>query len=309
MHISPLVENPGLLDLSNYYNSHSALLTRAQREFVSEADGLNSVGGGRHEIDHQEACVELALGGSLVIARPARPKAGGEPPGLASTLRGGVAGFSSASRRRLMRLIASIERQERPIFVTMTYPDLFDQDLDKWKRDMDVFGKRLRRKMPQAGFVWRIEFKERLSGEGKGRVAPHFHLLVYGVGYRDLREFVATAWYEVVGSGSEDHLRASTRVEQIYSYGGIMRYVGKYISKEGQYPSGWYGRSWGVIGRGNLPWAVRVTIFLSDDDGIKLVRLGRKMLGLNGKILLSGLTWIMNAERVLDYLEFLQGFT
>ncbi len=243
-------------------------------------------------------------GGSLVTV-----KTGRVGPGGGGGDRGTVTGFSSASRRRLMRLIASLERDARPIFVTLTYPDMFPDSLDEWKRDIDVFGKRLARKYPQAGFLWRIEFKERQSGVSMGRVAPHFHLLVYGASYRELLQWVPDAWWKVVASGDEDHLKAGTRVEHIYSWGGIMRYVGKYIAKAEDYPPDWRGRVWGVIGRKRLPWAVEVVISLTEDESTKLVRLGRKMIGAKGRSFALGLTWIVNAERVLDYLEFLSGFT
>jgi len=206
-----------------------------------------------------------------------------------------------------MRLIASLERDARPVFVTLTYPDVFPDSLAKWKRDIDVFGKRLARAYPEAGFLWRIEFKERRSGANAGRVAPHFHLLVYGAKYRDLLGWVSVNWWQVVGSGDGDHLRAGTRVEHIYSWGGIMRYVGKYIAKEDDYPLGWQGRAWGIVGRKNLPWAIEVVISLAQDESIKLVRLGRKMIRAKGRSFSMGLAWIVNAERVLDYLEFLMG--
>ena len=306
-HISPRNPFPPDFDLSEYYREHRALLTRSELEFLSMADGR--VGGAPHQVHHfeiQEAELEVALGGSLVSAKPERPVWGGQVGG---GLRGIVTGYSSASRRRQMRLIAALERDKRPVFVTMTYPDIFTDDVARWKRDIDVFGKRLARHAPEAGFIWRIEFKERRSGASMGRVAPHFHLLVYNASYSDLRAFVPSAWYEVVGSKSEDHLRAGTRVERIHSYGGIMRYVGKYITKVENFPIGWAGRVWGVIGRERLPFAPRVIISLSEQEGKTLVRLGRKMLGLKGKTLVFGLTWIMNAGRLLDYLEFLQGFT
>lgn len=282
------------------------MLTRSQREFVSMADGRIVDTGGVFDYTPLDASLEVALGGSLVIAKPVRPA--GPDGGNVGGVRGAIISFSSGSRRRLMRMIASIERQHRPTFITLTYPDLFEQDIDVWKRDIDVMGKRLARKMPQAAFIWRIEFKRRKSGENKGSIAPHFHLLAYNASFREIREFVPTAWYGVVGSCNREHLSAGSRVERIYSFGGIMRYVGKYISKDDIFPPGWAGRVWGIIGRSNMPFAVRVVISLSEAEGIKMVRFGRKMVGLKGKTLMFGLTWIMDAERALDYLEVIQGF-
>jgi hypothetical protein len=87
-----------------------------------------------------------------------------------------------------------------------------------------------------------------------------------------------------------------------------MRYVGKYIAKEDDYPDNWQGRVWGIVGRASLPWAVEIIISLTEEQGVKLVRLGRKMIKAKGRSFSYGLTWIVNAERVLDYLEFIVGF-
>ncbi len=287
--------------VSDYFREHRALASRADFEYMAMADGRSLNVAGRYEFKPDEPKLILRLGGSISQVKTGLGGSGG------GGVRGVVSGFSSASRSRLLWLIASMDREVRPIFVTMTYPDIFPSDPLKWKRDIDVFGKRLARKHPEAGFVWRIEFKERRSGASSGKIAPHFHLLVFGAGYRDLLAWVPVAWWSVVGSESEDHLSAGTRVERIYSWGGIMRYVGKYIAKEESYPDTWQGRAWGVVGRANLPWAVEVVISLTQDESVKLVRLGRKMIGASGRSFNHGLTWIVNAERVLDYLEFLVG--
>ncbi len=304
LHISPFPEiPPPKVGLSEYYEDHRALLKRADLEWLARADGRSLDVAGRYEFVPDEPKLILRLGGSLSQVKTGL---GGAVGGGG---RGAVVGFSTASRRRLMRIIASLERGERPIFITMTYPDVFPEQLEKWKRDIDVFGKRLARGHSQAGFLWRIEFKERKSGESAGKIAPHFHLLVYGVGYRDLLQWVPNAWWAVVGSGDDDHLRVGTRVERIHSFGGIMRYVGKYIAKEDSYPDNWQGRVWGIVGRASLPWAVEVVISLTEDQSIKLVRLGRNMIKAKGRSFSHGLTWIVNAERVLDYLEFLVDYT
>ncbi len=301
-HISPITEFFPQNPVTKYYREHRATLSRADLSFMSMADGRGQDVSGRYEFDPDGPQLILKLGGSLSQVKVGLGGGGGGGD------RGLVTGFSSASRRRLMRLIASLERDARPIFVTLTYPDIFPEDRSKWKRDIDVFGKRLARKGAKAGFLWRIEFKRRKSGASVGMLAPHFHLLVYGVSYRDLLAWVPDDWWRVVGSRSDNHLKAGTRVERIYSWGGVMRYVGKYIAKEDDYPTDWQGRAWGVVGRANLPWAVEVIINLTEDQSIKLVRLGRKMIGAKGRSFPFGLTWIVNAERVLDYLEFISGF-
>jgi hypothetical protein len=42
----------------------------------------------------------------------------------------------------------------------------------------------MQRRRPGAAIIWKMEFKERQSGMNKGKIAPHYHLLVFGVSRR-----------------------------------------------------------------------------------------------------------------------------
>ena len=307
LHTSPFQEKTtDRLGINEYLRLHRGAITNSERGYLSMADGRIIASCGRIEYEPEMATLEVIIGGGLVTAKPSRPAGMSSRPDVGG-LRGGVTGFSFASRRRLLRLIASTEKAIRPLFVTLTYPDIFSSDPADWKRDIDKLGKRIARKFGQAGLVYRIEFVKRKSGESVGQIAPHFHLLVWGEAILPFREYIGQAWYAVVGSGDERHLRAGTSVERVKSWNGVMSYVSKYIAKEQVYPGNWYGRVWGVIGRENIPWGVKVVIMLTDHEAIRLVRLGRKYLGLTGKTLIYGLTWFMDCERVLDYLEVIGG--
>lgn len=162
--------------------------------------------------------------------------------------RGRVSGYSRASRRRCLRLFASLNRHEveLPLFVTLTYPAAFPADPRRWKRDLDVMLKRVLRRWPAAAIVWKLEPQK--------RGAPHFHLAVFGVGFIE-RGWLSAAWYEVVGSGDPKHLQAGTQVERVKNWRGVMAYAAKYIGKEVaavDWPE-YVGRWWGVAGRANLP--------------------------------------------------------
>jgi hypothetical protein len=90
-------------------------------------------------------------------------------------------------------------------------------------------------------------------------------------------------------------------------FSGTLRYVSKYVAKTGEFPSGWKGRAWGLVGRKHIPWATVVVIRVQDNDYAKVIRIGRKMIAAKGKKqFFEGLTWIMNGERMLDYLEWLE---
>jgi hypothetical protein len=166
--------------------------------------------------------------------------------------RGKITNFSKQSRRRILRLVASLKRQINPIFCTLTYPDIYPEDPREWKKHLDTFFKRLLRKYPKALVIWRLERIERKSGENQGQIAPHFHLLAYGVPYEALRTWVPQAWYQVVGSQDPKHLVAGTRVEQVHSVRGVLNYTAKYISKAENLELEGIGRIWGIVGRDQL---------------------------------------------------------
>ena len=92
-----------------------------------------------------------------------------------------VTELSNASRRRLMELLAKVDLQHVPVFVTLTYPNAFPGEHEVFKRHLDNFGQRLRRRWPSAAFIWKLEFQTRKSGANQGKVAPHYHLFLYNV--------------------------------------------------------------------------------------------------------------------------------
>ena len=100
--------------------------------------------------------------------------------------RGRIATFSRASRRRMMLFLAKVRLAEDnlPLFGTTTYPDLFPEETAKFKRDLQAFLHRLKRRFPEAGILWRLEFKQRKSGENIGKLAPHFHWLLWNVPWK-----------------------------------------------------------------------------------------------------------------------------
>ncbi len=103
------------------------------------------------------------------------------PGNARSAPRGKISEFTAASRRRMMELMAKVQQTTVPFFVTLTYPDEFPLYREDYKRHLETFFDRLQRRWPGASVIWKLEFKERKSGENKGKIAPHYHLFVYGV--------------------------------------------------------------------------------------------------------------------------------
>lgn len=105
--------------------------------------------------------------------------------------RGLCRGFSFSSRRRMLGRVNEVSvAAPMPCFVTLTFPDaVFDDDASRFAKTaklcLDTFFKRLRRVAPQAAALWRLEWQSRKSGLHEGKLVPHFHLLVWGLEWRD----------------------------------------------------------------------------------------------------------------------------
>jgi hypothetical protein len=232
-------------------------------------DGVNT------EANERLPVYRFSLGGSFAQLRGCR---GARPRGNGSS-RGKVRGFSRRSRKRLLDWLNQIDRRcvTDSIFVTLTYPSEWPADWQVWKRHLSTFLKRLRRLSPRAAVVWRQEFQK--------RGAPHYHLIVFNVGYLS-HTWVAKAWYDVVGSGDPRHLAAGVEVRRVRSFRAAIGYASKYLAKvsveECAAGGSETGRMWGVFGREFLPvQMVQVVLDWAQFYGMR--RLMRRWL--EGKLL------------------------
>lgn len=93
--------------------------------------------------------------------------------------RGKIKGFSRGSRSRLLKTVGRLKQDKLPVFVTLTYPDDFPVTPERWRRDLAALERRIKRQWPEAAAIWKKEFKRRKSGVNVGKVAPHFHMLLW----------------------------------------------------------------------------------------------------------------------------------
>jgi hypothetical protein len=218
-----------------------------------------------------------------------------------------VRGFSKASRRNLLRRLASINRcafrafRGRIIFVTLTYPHEYPEDPELCKNHLIALRKRLQRKFGDFAGFWRLGIQK--------RAAWHFHLLLFvGPSFGpldELRRFISSSWYEVTGKVSEGHLRAGTRVEAVKKWREVTSYVERYMAREEEFPEGLQtGRIWGVWNAEHLPvrWE---TAQVSLRDAFRIRRIYRKLARRNGTGSLPRITVFIRHENVLSLLEFL----
>jgi hypothetical protein len=218
-----------------------------------------------------------------------------------------VRGFSRASRRNLLRRLASINRSAfrafrgRIIFVTLTYPKQYPEDPELCKRHLKALRKRLQREFEPFAAFWRLGIQQ--------RGAWHFHLLLFvgpSIGpVSDLRRFISSSWHEVTGKVSEGHLRAGTRVETVKRWKEATSYVERYMAKPEEFPEGLQtGRIWGIWNPNLLPvrWE---TVQVSLRDAFRIRRIYRKLARKKGNGPLHSITVFVRHENVLRLLEFL----
>ena len=226
--------------------------------------------------------VKFYNGGSILrYEKPKYPIKGKHSFGY----RSGITKFSKNSRRRLLYKIGGINKSELPVFITLTYPNEYTNDSKQWKNDLENLFKRMVRLWPVAAAIWKLEPQK--------RGAPHYHLLVWGVSYKELRQWVPQAWYEVVGSSDIKHLlwhygvlgHGNTHcVSEVHSWRGVWSYASKYLGKTCDI-EGWKtpGRFWGVKNAKCIPWAEIETISITDREAYKLLRLMRRFAGMKNR--------------------------
>jgi hypothetical protein len=218
-----------------------------------------------------------------------------------------VSGFSRASRRNLLRRLASINRSAfrafkgRLISITLTYPHEYPDDPELCKNHLKALRKRLQRKCGDFAGFWRMGIQR--------RGAWHFHLLLFvkpSFGPLDeLRRFISSSWYEITGKVSEGHLRAGTRVEAVKRWRAVTSYAERYLAKPEEFPEGLRtGRIWGVWNEELLPirWE---TVQVSLQDAFRIRRIYRKLARRKDGGSLRRITVFVRYENVVRLLEFL----
>jgi hypothetical protein len=241
--------------------------------------------------DQKPLTVRVAVNGGLLQVKGLRGqgRSGGG-------IRGEVVKFSYASRSRLLRQLAGIDQKQvgRVLFCTLTYPEVYSRNPLDWKSHLDLFWRRLRRRWPGASMFWRLEAQK--------RGAPHYHLLVFGVGEEltALRRWFSVSWFEVVGSGDMKHLRAGTGVELMRSWNGVTSYAAKYLGKveEQELPDYWakVGRWWGSCNKRALPMRViEVSLTVEEFRALKgecLERIERALQAKRERLEARGVKWV-----------------
>jgi hypothetical protein len=183
-----------------------------------------------------------------------------------TAVRGTIKGFSRAARLRMLKFVAKVDWQKIPagLFITLTYPDE-QRERDRQRRNTDRYlfhryvETYLKKEVP---CIWRIEWKERLSGINRGKLVPHYHLLLLGASY--IHWATIRKWWRTILDCVGPLATDVRKVEQ-----GEMAslYVSKYTAKMPDQPSldnaaylNNQGRHYGIHRCKKIPLHDRVSI-------------------------------------------------
>jgi len=228
--------------------------------------------------------------------------------------RGRITEFSKKSRMRLLCHGARLKKKAGGRFLTFTYREN-KTDIPAAKHDLELMLLWLKRKYPQAAFIWRMEYQ--------GRGAIHFHVLALNV-YFIPHGHLTRRWQEITGDDSyPDNKPCRSKRKTMY-------YISKYLAKNTQagdnvginasvpsddsglvnlpYSDNYTGRWWGVINRKALPLASQTVIIVSVSDGrafYELKRYARRKWRYLSRRIQGFTLFVNNPERWLELLEFI----
>lgn len=161
-------------------------------------------------------------------------------------------------------------------------------------------------------FIWRLELQQRKTGENMGKIAPHYHVFLYGISFNDefdlneFRQWLSLSWFQIVDSKDEKHLRAGTNCTFMRSWKGSMAYAAKYMTKFNEIDDVDIGRHWGVYFRKNLPEAQVVELDITDEQATRIIRMYRKFANIKARsykslfVFLDASQWLDGISKLYD---------
>jgi len=181
--------------------------------------------------------------------------------------KGAIKEFSKKSRREFIKFLCKIS-DKLVLWLDVTFSDDVMQDKDKRKDASNKVINRFRRivlkKYPDIKIVYKREWVPRKSGNLQGEYIPHFHMFISVPGMSEKDDLFALAsqlliiWVEC--TQTEEMGKALRVALHPKSYRLItnskqaLKYGSKYISKPAEnWTEESIGRSWGIIGKFNMP--------------------------------------------------------
>jgi hypothetical protein len=203
---------------------------------------------------------------------------------------------------RLLRFLAGVDYSafEKIYSLGLTYPDRCP-DIYTCKGHLKAFRKRMTRRFGEFPAFWRLGVQRRGFW--------HFHLLVLAPtsfgSLKELRQFIASAWYEACGKISEGHRLAGANVKEIRSPRRA-DYAGRYLAKKEKFPEAVaIGKAWGVWNKKLLPIRWERTK-VGEEDAYRIRRIFRRLARKKGTGPLRKVQVFVHHETMAKLLTFLK---
>jgi len=197
--------------------------------------------------------------------------------------RGEVAEFSRNSRKRLIRLFASVNMTtlSPPVFITLTYHHGHKKNPRIAVKHLNTWLQHIRNRVPRFFYIWRLELQK--------RGAPHFHIICFFEKGNLLLEddaFISDlerAWHRIADPKSRAHRKFGFKKESLSSYKKAFAYLSKYVAKESNETKFKFtGRRWGKSA--NLPVNPLFSLCLTEDVYLNIRKWIKKIVSMRKKV-------------------------
>lgn len=213
------------------------------------------------------ATVKIATEGSLVSVGRAR---GRQRPLVGGGRRGPVASFSRASGRRVREAVGLMDRSLPALFVTMKWPTSPKSTYSAYKTSRSRFAERMRRRW--RGQEWfligRLEFHRSL--------APHVHLLVWGIDLEEFTNWACAVWPDITGAETFDERRSAVWVEQANDPMAAGIYLSKPDPFQPEDAASEWGRRWWTWGESDPFLSTVEESSIPDEVAVRMLRYMQK---------------------------------
>ena len=141
-----------------------------------------------------------------------------------------IKGFTASAHLRMLKFVAKVDwgKVEKGSFITLTYPDQYCMRTRKQRnRDRYLFQRHMEKYLGrQVSTLWRVEWLPRKSGQHKGKIRPHIHMIVFGHAEWQKAD-VRKLWRKALGCSGPLEVDA----QPIINGDLVGVYIGKYCGK------------------------------------------------------------------------------
>lgn len=211
--------------------------------------------------------------------------------------RGQITGFSKRARGRMLRKVASIDwdNVRQGHFITYTYPDAraLSGRIERNKAKSSIHRDVEREMGRRVAALYRVEWKPRLTGQLIGQLAPHLHVLYFGIEYIDY-EYLRRRWAGAIGFDGYANIDG----KKLDAGDMAAVYMAKYCAKEESpirldnepYENKEVGKAYGWRRQELVPYHPMEVLSLSEDEYDLLMVRGKRILDHLNKPYVDGYT-------------------